>query len=629
MKNTYIISHQGKTYTSHNILLNSYKELINQGLKVTDYIAFGNGTGTPAVGNYSLFSKLGARLAQVVEYNTDCQNGDYYVLRKIVLGADEFLGQTITEIGFCANLDGSLITHSVLDNGVVKGNEPMEITALFYIPKLSGFLEGDNPLIKVLLGIDALDYGAFAYGNCDYYSIADAENIIERMPCIHNQNQSLKLICPNPITEQRNIVLFYNNQPIIAAKRTYQKVISTSYNYTVDNKGLVLIEDFYRKTVAAISIDQSSAVCSIQSKISSVSEKTYTKALRSQDQKIFVSKDRQYLIIVQDSEMEVYKDFEGCLSYFGKINFKTRISFLDVCAGKIAVVCNRRDTPLCTNTTRLHFFDLTSGQKITQKPFQNDLSCDIESLSLEYAGADNMVLYYLSNGTLAGHTFCYTDPNPVLIDNYSVNVSGAKFLGTSYRRNTVFTDSLIKDDLGGTVHQALLDGENNPLYSGIILNLKAISPDQMYYNGEAITAYSEEAKTMSVYSYVNQTLRVFSLFNYVTDIGKVFLDGRYIVITSADNAFFVFETDYDLCQLRLITSGITPAPSAEQVFIMNDLIVFKNGNMLTLSPIVYDDINIYSDQSAYFSSVFLRLANIQYGSETGYDSFSIALSFTY
>lgn len=629
MKNTYIIRHKGKTYISHNIVLNSYREMTSLGFKVTDYIAFGNGTGTPTIGNYSLFSKLDARPAQVVEYNTDCQNGDYYVLRKIVLDTDEFVGQTITEIGFCGSTDGNLITHSILDTGVVKDNQPMEIMAFFSIPKLDGFLQGNNPLIKVFLGIDALDYGAFTYGNCDYYSIEDAESITERLPCIHKDNQALKLVCPNPITEQKNIVLFYNNQPVIVAQSSYSKVISTSYTYTTDNKGLVLIEDFAKKKVATIAIDGNPAVCSIQSKINALSSEKYTKVLRSENQKIFVSKDRQYLIIVQDNEMEVYKDFGASLSYLGKINLKTRISYLDVCAGRIAVVCNHMDTPLCANNRRLYFFDITGGLRVIEKTLGNDINCDIESLSLEYAGVNNMVLYYLSNGILTGQTFCYTNQNPILIDNYSVDVSGAQVLGTSYRRNTVFTTNLIKDDLSGTMHKALLDGENNSLYSGIILNLKSISPDQMYYNGEAITAYSKETKTVSVYSYISQTLGIFSLYDYVADIDKAFLDGRYIVITNADNAFFVFETDYDLCEIRLITSGIIPAPSPEQIFILNDLIVFKDGSTLTFSPIIYDDIYIYSDQSAYYSLANIRFANIQYGDQTGYDSFAIALSFIY
>ncbi len=628
MKNTYIIRHKGKTYISNNIMLNSYRDSIIQGVKVTDYLAFGSGTGMPSITNYSLFSFLGVKECKTIEYNADCQKGEYYVLKSIVLGADEFVGQTITEVGFCPSANQNLITHSILPQGVYKDNEPMEISAYFYFAYSNGLLEGDNPLVKALLGIMPLNFSMFSYGYCNYYSIADAQNITNKHPCQYAQNV-LRLICANQSTKLKDLVLFYDDVPVMTVNAFYNKVNSTSYNYTFDNKGLITVENFADKKAASCVINGIVSVFGIQAVITGISSNIQSLPIDIKGQKIVVSKDRQYLVLIHDNEMQVYRDFNGKINYIGKAGLETHISYLDICAGRIIAVCNQKDTPLSVNNRRLYFFDISSGIRLTEKTFTNDLDMDIDGMSLEFAGANNMILYVLSGGLLIGKTFCYTDKNPVLTDNCSFEAPTAKFFGASYRRNTVFATNLNKDDMTGTVHKALLNGENNPLYSGIILNLKSISPEQMLYTGEAILTYSATTKTVAVYSYVNNSLKVFELNNLISDIDKVFLDCRYIFVTDINNTFYLYEIDYDLCELKLTISGANPMPSAEQVLIMNDLILFINQNSLISVPVTYSDVNIYSDQSAYLSSASIRFSNTLYGDATGYNSLAATISFTF
>lgn len=626
MKNTYIIKHQGKTYISHNIMLSNFREKINQGYKVTDYIAFGSGTGTPSVINYSLFSPISVKPAKIIEYNADWTKGDYYVLRKIVLDENEFVGQGITELGFCADLNGNLITHSMLPQKVYKGSEPMEITAYFYFPFSEVFVQGDNPLIKVFLGIEALDYDAFTYGYCDYHSIEDLQNITKRYPCIFPNHNTFRLICPHQ-QDAKNIIIFYKGEPVIISSATYSKIQDAVLTCTFDDKARIEIVNFIKKEITSLKINDVMAHFSMHAKIKAVSAKTHTRCLHLDLSKIFVSKDRQFLLSVKNNEIEVFKDFLGTLKFIGKITLPARVSLLDMCAGKIAVVCNQSDTLLGHDKKRLYFFDVSNGG-IVEKTFQNDLECDIELMSLEYAGGKNMVLYYFSHGILKGQTFGYMDQSPILTDNCTIEAENTQFLGTSYRRNTLFATNYKKDDLNGTVHKALLNADANPLYSQIILTLKSISPDRMYYIGEAIVAFSDKDKKVAVYSYVSEKLDIFDLNKYVSNIDKVFLDTRYIIITDSANVFYLYEIDYDLCEISLITQGNAPF-LLEQAFVMNDIIVFRQGNVLEIAPVIYTDIEILSDQSAYQTDANIRFCNILQGSQTGYNSFSVLLTFSF
>lgn len=125
--------------TSYNIVLDQFfTRLVGRGSKL-GYIHIGSGTGTPSVTRTSLFSFLGAKAASVVEtvkaYPTS------YIKKKIVLSPSEYVGATITEVGFGYGTTSTYaVTHSLLKDS--EGNpiainktdtDVLTIYATFYV----------------------------------------------------------------------------------------------------------------------------------------------------------------------------------------------------------------------------------------------------------------------------------------------------------------------------------------------------------------------------------------------------------------------------------------------------------------------------------------------------------------
>lgn len=107
-----ICTKEKREYTAHNIVLNSmWSRLVNFQTFFT-YIHFGTGTGTfndPA--RTTLYNHLGTKSA-TTEYQTRALPVSQW-RRKIVLNPEEYVGQTITEIGVAYGSNASnLVTHA-------------------------------------------------------------------------------------------------------------------------------------------------------------------------------------------------------------------------------------------------------------------------------------------------------------------------------------------------------------------------------------------------------------------------------------------------------------------------------------------------------------------------------------
>lgn len=622
--NTYIIHHNGKKYIGHNITLASYVTQVLAGQRVTDYIAFGKGTGTPMLSRLSLFEYLGDKPAQVIDINTDSEKGQYYIVRKITLDADEYVGEVITEFGFCAQSGGDLITHCVLPQGITKLNEPMEITAIFRLPKASGFLAGNNPLIKVFLGAQEFSPARLSCGYCKFQSIQDALDITQRYPCSVLRPNLVKIDCPIEDSNKTDLIMFYDDIPVIKADSRYAKGRAQLENYTVAQNGKVPLDSIAGIRINNAYINSNTITAALQAKPKGIASEFFSLKLQSQDQKLFVSKDRNFLLIIQDNHILVYQNALGNLVYIGEIILDSRVSCVDVCMGRLVVVCNHSDTPLRAASQRLYFYQLANNG-ITQKEFANDLDCDVDTISLEYASGTDMVLYYISNGILTGKTFSYL--NPSLTFNCSFDVKQAKFLKTSYRRNIVFATDY-EHNLDSSLHKALLDGELNSITGAILLNLKSIQPDQIRHTDELIITLNSNNKIAAAYSYLSRELKIIDLTKFMDNINSVFLDGQYFVLTDQDGNFKILQTDDLTAQAQALASGTLPCSNIDQVFIMCDLLLIKDQETLYYARIQSDEGWIYSDQFAYGDQASVRFADLIPANQTNFNICAVVCNIT-
>ena len=110
--------------TAYNIVLDQMWTRLCGGSSYFVNIHFGIGTGTPIASRTSLFSHLGTKTAVDVEQVKALPVSRWK--RKVVLNPEEFVGQTITEVGIAFGSTASnLVTHAMLKDS--EGN-PISIT---------------------------------------------------------------------------------------------------------------------------------------------------------------------------------------------------------------------------------------------------------------------------------------------------------------------------------------------------------------------------------------------------------------------------------------------------------------------------------------------------------------------
>ncbi|HEY8419527.1 MAG TPA: hypothetical protein VIL03_03745 [Clostridia bacterium] len=613
--NTYVIKHNGKVFKGRNITLTSYIPQVLEGRRVTDYIAFGKGKGTPVPNRYDLFERLGAKPAEIIDINTDCQKGGYYVTRKITLEADEFVGEVITEMGFCAELESGLITHCVLSEGVLKTAEPMEIIAVYTVPKMDGLLEGDNPLAKILLGAQNLTASKFTCGYCEYNSIQDALNLHERYPCSLNSQSLFFIECP--VGDKPDLIIFYDGIPVLRADGRYYKPRAQQYVLTVSQNG-VIEQNIKNLKIANMSIGSVSVIGAIQAMPTNISPDFKAMPIKN-SQKIFVSRDKTFLLLIDENQIQVYQNSLGNLVYWGEIVLDSKVSCLDICQGRLAVVCNHSDTPLWTGK-RLHLFQIINN-RIIKRELNNDLPTDAQAISLEYAGGNNMFLYYLWDGILTGMTF--SNSAPTLVHNCSYEVGKANFVQTSYRRNVVFATDF-ENNLNSTIYKGLLSEKS--ISTSVLIGLKNILPDQMCLTGELLSSLNSQTKEIAAYSYLADILKYSDLYEYLPDIAFAFLDGRYIIIADRNRNYKILSIDYHTAEPVELAVGTLPCDEIDQAHIMCDILLLKSQDKLYFAPIQSDQGWIYSDQFAYGDQVNVRFSDILPAVQSGYDACAAILN---
>ena len=110
--------------TAYNIVLDQMWTRLCGGSSYFVNIHFGIGTGTPIASRTSLFAHLGTKTAVDVEQVKALPVSRWK--RKVVLNPEEFVGQTITEVGIAFGATASnLLTHAMLKDA--EGN-PISIT---------------------------------------------------------------------------------------------------------------------------------------------------------------------------------------------------------------------------------------------------------------------------------------------------------------------------------------------------------------------------------------------------------------------------------------------------------------------------------------------------------------------
>ena len=99
--------------TAYNIVLDQMWTRLCGGLSYFVNIHFGTGTGTPIASRTSLFAHLGTKVAVDDERIYALPTSRWK--RKVVLNPEEYVGQTITEVGIAFSAaTTNLVTHAML-----------------------------------------------------------------------------------------------------------------------------------------------------------------------------------------------------------------------------------------------------------------------------------------------------------------------------------------------------------------------------------------------------------------------------------------------------------------------------------------------------------------------------------
>lgn len=143
----------GETHTAFN-RMTGIADALRTGLPMTGYIALYS--GDTVIASYS---------AAVEEYNADPTSGALFVTRSVVVMGADLGGRAITAFAFCEGAGAAHpINRAETQPLLLSADESAVVSGtLYFTPEDGGaaFTAGDNPLIRVFLGLDALDLAAF------------------------------------------------------------------------------------------------------------------------------------------------------------------------------------------------------------------------------------------------------------------------------------------------------------------------------------------------------------------------------------------------------------------------------------------------------------------------------------
>lgn len=624
-KNTFWLRQNGIDTFSHNMILTNWRISLGEGKTVTQCIAIGRGTGTPLASRTTLFDFITARDSQIIDIICDKSIGNYMIARKIVLEADEFVGETITEIGFSPFSSNNIVTHCVLENGITKTNARLEIIGYFYLPHSSNLLEGDNPIVRCFLGERAFDKTLMKYGYCKYNSIADANGIAETYQCQYLESQNpLSFYCGMTDGTKPDAVLFYDNVPVMKADGRVVILNPAVLDGTVNDIGTVPLINFVSKKVSSFKTDGAYVTTFAMNAEILGTNNPLTEFSKLKNGKIKVSNDKQFLIIYERDTFEVYRNFLDKLIFIDRVRLNNVISHLDVCLGRLVIVCNRKDTPLSgTNARRLYKYEIYND-RLTRKDFANDLDFDIDAMSLSVCGSGQMIFYYIQNGTLTGMTFNYTAVNAALILNNACETVQADFIGSSYRRDVVFAARLNTEQTNGSVYLRLLNGESKSIYGQILTSLKEIVPDNIYLNGEAIVSYNSTQKTAVIYSFVTSSMMTYDFSLLFEGLAEVFSDGEMFLIVK-ENEFLLYQLDYHDLSLIQKAAGALTENNFDGAAFLAGMLIMKKGDALHAFGYQFENMLLRCDANLYNSVTAVRYQDFVPLNQSDYNSILVSI----
>ena len=181
--------------TAYNIVLDKMYERLLNWMPFFQGIAFGTGSGVPATSDTTLFQYLGWRQMG----QTDCGTiEEIRVLplvsrkRRITLHADEYVGQTITEIGVAYSSStntsgdgnttyGGIVTHAMLSQPILKTElDVIQIDATVYLNFGSYLMSAYGDRVYWGPNGDLIDYFmGNAFPTCRFY--ASKERIFDNI----------------------------------------------------------------------------------------------------------------------------------------------------------------------------------------------------------------------------------------------------------------------------------------------------------------------------------------------------------------------------------------------------------------------------------------------------------------
>jgi len=108
----------------YNIVLDQMYDRLCALSDYFNYISFGRGTGTPTPDRTALFDRIGSKSVENIEKIYSLPDSSWK--QKIVLAPEEYVGETITEVGISYNSsEGYLVTHAILKDSE---GQPIAIT---------------------------------------------------------------------------------------------------------------------------------------------------------------------------------------------------------------------------------------------------------------------------------------------------------------------------------------------------------------------------------------------------------------------------------------------------------------------------------------------------------------------
>lgn len=597
-KNYFTLKAQDVYKICPNIVLNSYGERVAQKKKITHNIAIGSGSGELSADRTQLFNTVAVLEAEIVDLCADVIKGAY-ILRRTILPKGEYVGTTITEIGF-ADEDGVLITHAILDSPITKGEEELEITGTFFAKYSYGILGGENSFVKCLLGERSLEGAQWSYVLTSYKKPADAQAVpLESRVPIECRYVPGKLIFDTPVTKDATktyVILYLYNEPVIIS-RYYKLLVSVYAEHTL-NENATYLKSSVRsagpmKDLATNYVSQYSGI-----RIDAYSQREVLqceKTVPSLSQ-IYISKDKQYLVAYDENSLQIFYFDNSRLIYLGEIRLNEIISKVLICYDNLFVLCNE------FSQGKLYRYKITPSS-FSPEPF---VYKDIYARAMDCGNlsGDTYVLFTLEGDRLIGRNFDTKTHTSPMEEYINVIVGNADYLGVCSMTNAVFCTKLGSAYTAATYHRSIDKQKPNTMGTTLLSFIVENKPDKIFVNNYGILALNTKEDKITIYSYTQGTLTNYNLRELFPTMEKYYTDG-YVFITTRGSNYKYYNIVYNTAGFSLKFESVMPF-LPDDVYFMSKALILKNGEKL------YEAILSGSNQYLY-NEIFRPGMSVQAG----------------